>query len=210
MRFKLIVAPILTVSLFAPVFTAFSQAVPAYKGQPLPLTVGIGPSSYDVDWGHGRMYGGTIWADFYPKQFPQILNGLGVEVEARDISLHQNCIPPGSNFCPQKNMRQDTAGGGAIYNWHLKWHYAHGFDLYGKFLIEDGSVDYYPNHPQSHDTRMLLAPGGGVEYRFFGPLLVRGDYEYQDWIGKLLGNTFNPQGFTVGIAYDFSYPGNPR
>ncbi len=216
MRFRLIVAPILMVSLFAPVFPAFSQAVPAYKGQPLPLTVGVGPSIYDVDWGHGLMYGGTVWADFYPKQLPQILNGLGVEVEARDISLHQNCIPPGSSYCPQKNMRQDTAGGGVIYNWHLNWHFVRGFDVYGKFLVEDGSVDHYlvtptPSVPrdQSHANLMVFAPGGGLEYRFFGPLLARADYEYQDW-GTLLGNTLNPQGITVGVAYDFSYPGNPR
>jgi len=32
---------------------------------------------------------------------------------------------------------------------------------------------------------------------------VRGDYEYQDW-GTLLGNTLNPQGITVGVAYEFS------
>jgi opacity protein-like surface antigen len=144
------------------------------------------------------MYGGTIWADWYPTQLPQILHGLGVEVEARDISLHQNCIPPG--FCPQKNLRQDTAGGGVIYDWHL----FHRFHPYGKFLVEDGSVDYFPSPPHSHANLMVFAAGGGFEYRFLGPLWVRGDYEYQDW-GTLLGNTLNPQGITVGVAYDFSH-----
>ena len=198
MRFKLLVVPILTVSLFAPVFPAFSQVVPAYHGPSLPLSVGIGPSSYDVDWGHGRMYGGTIWADWYPPQLPGILQGLGVEVEARDISLHQNCIPAG--FCPQKNMRQDTAGGGVIYSWrHFR-----NFHPYGKFLIEDGSVDFYPLPGYAHDTRTLFAPGGGFEYRIFRPIWVRADYEYQDW-GTLLGKTLNPQGFTVGVSYAFSH-----
>jgi hypothetical protein len=201
MRFNLFVVPLLTGSLFVSVSAAFSQAVPAYEGErpSLHLSVGIGPSSYDVDWGHGRMYGGTIWADWYPAKLPQILHGLGVEAEARDISLHQNCDPPG--FCPQKNMRQDTAGGGAIYNLRLirKVH------AYAKFLVEDGSVDFYPLPGYSHDTRLLFAPGGGFEYRFFGPIWARADYEYQDW-GTLLGNTFNPQGITVGVVFDFSHP----
>jgi len=199
MRLKLLVVPILTVSLFAPVFPAFSQVVPAYSGPSLSLSVGFGPSSYDVDWGHGRMYGGTIWADWYPTQLPRILHGLGVEVEARDISLHQNCNPPG--FCPQKNLRQDTAGGGVIYSWrHFR-----NFHPYGKFLIEDGSVDFYhasrPANP--HANLMLFAPGGGLEYRIFRPIWVRADYEYQNW-GTLLGNTLNPQGISVGVAYEFS------
>ena len=198
MRFKLFVVPILTVSLFAPVFPAFSQVVPTYSGPSLSLSVGFGPSRYDVDWGHGDMYGGTIWADWYPARLPQILNGLGVEVEARDISLHQNCIPAG--FCPQKNMRQDTAGGGVIYSWrHFR-----NFRPYGKFLFEDGSVDYYPNLPHVHANLMVLAAGGGLEYRIFRPIWVRADYEYQDW-GTLLGNTLNPQGITVGVSYDFSH-----
>jgi opacity protein-like surface antigen len=205
MRFKLLVVPILAVSLFAPVFPAFSQVAPAYSGPNLPLSVGIGPSGYDVDWGHGAMYGGTIWADWYPAQLPEILHGLGVEVEVRDISLRQNCNPPG--FCPQKNLREDTAGGGVIYSWrHFR-----NFHPYAKFLIEDGSVDHYlvtptPSVPrdQSHANLMLFAAGGGLEYRIYRPIWVRADYEYQDW-GTLLGNTLNPQGITVGVSYDFSH-----
>ena len=49
---------------------------------------------------------------------------------------------------------------------------------------------------------MLFAPGLGFEYRIFGPIWARADYEYQDW-GTLLGKTFNPQGFTVGVSYAF-------
>jgi opacity protein-like surface antigen len=99
-------------------------------------------------------------------------------------------------------MRQDTAGGGPIFNWHV----TKRFHPYFKGLFEDGSIDFFPLPGYSHDTRLLIAPGGGFEYRFLGPLKVRADYEYQFWMGNLLGNTLNPQGFTVGIAYDFSHP----
>ena len=206
MRFKLFVVPLVTVSLFAAVLPAFSQVAPEYSGRTLPLYVGFGPSGYDVDWGHGRMYGGTIWADWYPAQLPRILHGLGVEVEARDISLHQNCNP--ANFCPQKNLREDSAGGGVIYSWrHFR-----NFHPFGKFLIEDGSVDHYlyvvpppaGPHDQSHAKLTVLTPGLGFEYRIFGPLWARVDYEYQDW-GTLLGKTLNPQGFTVGVSYAFEH-----
>jgi hypothetical protein len=197
MRFKTLIPPILTGFLFAAALPVFSQVAPAYKAPGLPLSVGVGPSSYDVDWGHGRMLGGTVWADWYPEQIESFLHvrGLGIEFEARDISLEQN-LPA------QKNMRQDTAGGGAIFNWHV----TRRFHPYFKGLFEDGSVDFFPLPGYSHDTRPLIAPGGGFEYRFLGPLNVRADYEYQFWMGKLLGNTLNPQGFTVGIAYDFSHP----
>jgi len=197
MRFKLFVFPLLIVCLLFAAIPAFSQVVPAYQKPGVNLTVGAGVSSYDVDWGKGRMLGGTIWGDWYPAKLPHFLNGLGLEAEARDISKDPN-LPA------QKNQRQDTAGGGLIYAWRINsW-----FHPYFKGLAEDGSVDFFPLPGYSHDTRTLIAAGGGFEARFWGPLWFRGDYEYQDWIGKLLGNTLNPQGFTAGVAYDFSHPGS--
>ncbi|MGO8758733.1 MAG: outer membrane beta-barrel protein [Terracidiphilus sp.] len=197
MRFRLFVPLILAVSLLTAAAPAFSQVAAAYSVPAAPWSVGIGPSSYDVDWGHGRMIGGTVWADWYPQAIETFthVRGLGVEMEARDISLDQN-LPT------QKNMRQDTAGGGLIFNWHL----TKRFHPYFKGLLEDGSVDFYPTPKYSHDTRLLVASGGGIEYRFLGPFKVRADYEYQYWIGPLIGNTLNPQGFTLGIAYDLSHP----
>jgi hypothetical protein len=197
MRFKLFVPPILTVGLFIAALPAFSQVAPAYNAPGVPWSIGVGPSSWDVDWGHGRMYGGTIWADWYPEKVESLVHarGLGLEIEARDISLHN--VGYG-----QKNQRQDTAGGGPIFNWHV----TNRFHPYFKGLFEDGSIDFYPIYSYSHDTRLLVAPGGGFEFRFVGPLNVRADYEYQFWIGKLLGNTLNPQGFTLGVAWDLSHP----
>ena len=112
MRLKLFIVPILTVSLFAPVFPAFSQVVQRRTSGPnLSLSVGFGPSGYDVDWGHGRMYGGAIWADWYPPRLPRILHGLSVEVEAREISLRQ---VPSAGLLPSKEHAQDTAGSGVV------------------------------------------------------------------------------------------------
>lgn len=195
MRFKLFLFNILAVVLLAVTVTASAQVAPAYEGKGIPLTVGIGPSIYDVDWGKGLMYGGTVWVDWYPIQLPRNLEGLGVEFEARDISLHNVGFG-------QKNIREDTAGGGIIYTWRRFRNIRPDF----KFLVEDGSMDFTSPSPKySHDTFLLFAPGGGLQYRIYHQLWARGDYEYQDW-GKLLGNTLTPSGFTVGVQYDFGHP----
>ncbi len=195
MRFRLFVLPVLAVSIFSITAPAYSQAVPAYQRRTWPISVGIGPSSYDVDWGNGRMLGGTIWADWYPTKLPHILRGLGLEGEVRDISLNRSS--------DQTNVRQDTAGAGPIY----AWRHFHSFHPYAKYLIAYGSVDFPGNGTYSHDTRTLYAPGGGFEYRFYRQLWARADYEYQTWQSLFgLGNTPNPQGFTVGVAYDFARP----
>jgi opacity protein-like surface antigen len=201
MRLKLLMFPILAASFLAATVPAFSQTGAAYERSGMPISVGFGPSSYDVDWGHGRMLGGTIWADWYPSKMPSFLRGLGVEGEVRDISLDKHAAAGQTGRSGQDNTRQDTASAGAIYSWRR----FRNFHPYGKLLIGDGSVDFLSSSPTySHDTRTVFSAGGGLEYRFLGQLWVRADYEYQDW-GILLGNTLNPQGFTVGVAYDFGH-----
>jgi hypothetical protein len=204
MRFKLLVPPILTVSLLFAALPAFSQTVAPYQGRVLPLRVGFGPSGYEPDWGQGRMYGGTIWADWYPTNLPHIFDGLGVEAEARDISFDKHLQP--GNLDPQRsgqaNTKEDTVGGGFIYNVHS----FRNFHPYVKAIFSQGSVDFISSSPTySHDTRFVASPGGGIEYRIYRPIWARVDYEYEMWIGKLLGGYLTPQGFTVGVSYDFSH-----
>ncbi len=174
--------------------TCNSQVVPqAQAGNGHSFSIGVGPSSYDVDWGHGRMLGGTVWADWHPSREPALLHGLGLELEARDISLNHSSTQP-------SNYREDTAGGGPIYSWsHFK-----NFRPYGKFLIEYGSMDFkiLATPTYTHDTRGLYAPGLGFDYRVFGNFWARADYEYQIW-QPMFGHTPDPQGFTVGVEYAF-------
>lgn len=194
MRLRLFVFPVLAASVLMAAVPAFSQADADYVKNSLDLNVGVGGNSWDVDWGHGRMYGETIWADWYPRRMPSLLRGLGIELEARDIS-HDRHLPP------QANIRQDTAGGGPIY----AWRHFRNFHPYAKYLISHGSYDFTTDSPTySHDTRTLRAEGAGFEIRVYRPIWARIDYEYQTW-QKLLGKTPNPQGFTVGLAYSFAY-----
>ena len=173
-------------------FFAFPQTGPSATEGGVPLAVGGGVSYWDVDWGHSRMEGGTLWADYYPNRVPSILRGIGLEAEARDVSFNRGDKP--------SNFRHDTAGGGVIYAWR---HYPN-FYPYGKFVMGLASIDFQiPQIPTyTHDTRTFMAPGWGVQYRVYRHVWARADYEYQFW-DKFIGHTPDPQGFTVGAMYDF-------
>ncbi|MGH9604540.1 MAG: outer membrane protein [Terracidiphilus sp.] len=172
-----------------------SQTAPDAEKGPLSFSLGAGVSNYNVDWGHGRMYGGAVWFDWYPIFLPRILDGVGVEAEARDISIGRSSTQP-------SNLREDTAGGGPIYTWR---HFPN-FHPYAKGLVSFGSMDFrFPTDPSyTHDTRTVKAVGGGFEYRLSGSIHFRADYEYQFWPHFFGHGTLDPQGITLGALYDFT------
>ena len=197
MRFKLAVFPLLAVSFLTIAVSAFSQVVPSYERKSgWPFTVGAGPVNYDVDMGHGRMYGFAGWFDIYPGKLPSILHGhLGAEGEVRDISLGASSSQP--------NVRYDTAAMGLIYIWHR----LHNIRPYAKIMIGDGSVDFLPlSKSYAHDTRTFTAPGGGIEFRIKQDLWVRANYDYERWQSLAVYGNLKPQGFTLGASYDFTRP----
>src|ERR1700683_1995846 len=74
-------------------FPAASQVIPAAEEGSLPLSVGLGGSTYSLPFGvdaHGPrrwIEGGTLWLDWQISRVPHYLSGLGIEVAARDLSL---------------------------------------------------------------------------------------------------------------------------
>jgi opacity protein-like surface antigen len=96
-------------------------------------------------------------------------------------------------------MRQDTGLGGAIYDWNRY----RKFRPYAKYLVGVGSIDFPPFGTYSHDTFLVFAPGGGVEYRAWRHIWIRGDYEYQFWQHVFGPHDLTPTGFTIGASYDF-------
>lgn len=195
MRLKRFLSPILAVSFVTLFHPAFSQTAPAaIEGRRLPLSVGAGVSNMDVDWGKSRMYGGTLWIDYYPTHLPRILDGLGLDVEGRDVNYGRPSLSVPSNF------RQDTGAGGPIYTWRR----FPNFQIYAKGLVGFGSIDFmFPATPNyKHETRTIYAPGGGLLVHAYKQVWVRADYEYQFW-PDLFQRTANPQGFTLGAVYDF-------
>jgi len=175
-----------------------AQTVSSAAGGGLPLSIGLGVSDYDVDWGHGRMVGGTVWIDYDLDRGPAYLRGLGVEVEARDINLNRSSTQP-------SNFRLETLGGGPIYFAELRR--IPNLRPYGKFNIYYAGIDWNNPDPRyTHETRAATAPGLGFEYRVYRSILFRADYEYQFWPDIVVpGRVLNPQGFTLGGMYDFSH-----
>ena len=176
-------------------FPASSQSVPSAHGGGLPLTVGVGLSSYSIDWGPGRrMEGITAWADWNLTDAPSLLRGFSIEAEGRDLNFGR---PTGL-----LRHRLDTFEGGPVYTWR----HFHSVRPYAKYLIGIGSIDFDPyelNPAYSHDTRNVYAPGLGAQFRTTRDFWLRVDYEYQFW-PKLFGtNSSNPNGITASVSYNF-------
>jgi opacity protein-like surface antigen len=178
--------------------SGLAQTVPAATESNFPLAVGAGFSGFNPDFGHGHLFGGTLWADYFPNQVPQRLQGLGIEFEARDLSFDRSSTL-------SANLRQDTAEGGLIYSWrHFR-----NVHPYGKYLIGFGNTDYESGTTarRYHDSRTITAAGGGVDVKVFKRVWARADYEYQFWPDFFKSTnpsgTMTPQGFTVGAMYRF-------
>jgi hypothetical protein len=196
MRFGVSAVFVLAAGCLAVAVPAHSQGAPsAFQGGP-PLVVGAGFSNYNVDFGMGRREsGGTFWANWNFRRIPAPLQGLGVDIEARALSIGAPASLP--------NMRYDTVAGGAIY--HIPHFRTRTIRPYAKFLVGYGSIDFppYPNG-YSHDTRTFFAMGGGGDFHAWKHLWVRADYEYQMWYGLFgRGHALTPNGVTVGPEFDF-------
>lgn len=188
---KMYLKMLLAVLLVSTPIPTFSQVVPDATEGKWPLTVGVGYSNYHTDWS-GRLGGPMFWADWNFYKAPLLLHGIGIEVEGRDLNYGLTGGDP--------KLRMDTLSGGAIYTWRQY----RRFHPLAKFLVGYGSIDFTSSDPNySHDTRAYYAPGGGLDYRVLGSVWVRGNYEYQFWPDFINHHTLNPNGLTIGVAYDF-------
>ncbi|WP_263357370.1 porin family protein [Acidicapsa ligni] len=181
MRSKLVLAAL----FFLSTLPVLAQVAPAARISGLPLGVGAGLSDYSVDYGPGRrMLGVSAWADY------SLFHGLGIEAEGTSILWDKPSSLP--------RMKQETIKGGAIYKYHQVFHVR----PYVKGLIGLGKIDFPSINPlYTQDTFTMYAIGGGVEYKVWKTLSVRGDYEYQYWSNYQGSNYLNPNGFTIGATY---------
>lgn len=205
MRLKLCVWLSISFLAVCAACSASAQIAPAATGQKSfsPLAVGAGFSAYNSDFGdgsRGHLLGGTLWIEYFPNQLPAVLRGLGVEMEARDLSF-------GRSATLSPTVREDVATGGLIYSYPL----LKNLRPYAKILVGFGNTDEQTmlSPVKWHDSRTIVAGGGGVDYRTFKNLWLRADYEYQSWPDffkhshGIPAGRLNPQGFTVGAVYHF-------
>jgi opacity protein-like surface antigen len=201
MRLKPYVGLSLALIFVFAAYQAIAQTSPAAREAKLPLAIGAGFSGYNPDWGHTHLLGGALWIDYTPNHVPDILHGIGVEVEARDLNY-------GRSATASPNLRQDVAEGGVIYSWPRY----RNFRPYGKLERGFGNTDYESKTlVRYHDSRTVTSVGGGMEFRAARYVWVRTDYEYQFWPDMIFKNSkpvaaVHPQGFTIGASYHFSHP----
>ena len=172
----------------------FTQVVPAATRAGLPLTLGVGVSDYNFDFGSGgRMVGVSAWADWDLLILPGKPRDLSIQIEGNALDFGRPARLP--------VMRQDTGLIG------VKYRLMHDRNVlpYVKYVGGVGSIDFTNdiNPHYTHDDFVVLAPGGGVEIREWRQLWVRIDYEYQFWRHTFGPHDLTPQGFTLGASYHF-------
>jgi hypothetical protein len=199
---------VLAALFFVAAMPVYSQSAPAAVQSVWRADLGGGVSAYHDDFfGPGIMEGATAWIDLYPNRGPHFLLPLGVEVEGRSTIFggpQPNPVGPSGNT----TSGEITYGGGAIY----QWRHFHNFTPYGKFLWEQGIIDFKVGVPgYSRDNRSLLVPGVGFDFRIMKHVLIRADYERQ-WWQRLFENhqipgtgiAIQPRGITLGAVYEFN------
>jgi len=170
------------------------QAAPSATDSESPFSVGGGLSGFNTAIDGGKMYGGTLWADYRLNKAPWALQGIGFEVEARDLLLGRSSSQP-------SYLSEKTFSGGVTYTYR-HWE---NFRPYGKVLIGYGT-GIGPT-----ESRTVTSLGGGLDYHLFGKVWLRGEYEYQRWPDYYKnsatsgGAPLNPNGFTFGVTYHFGH-----
>jgi hypothetical protein len=108
MRLKLIPKLVLAALFILAVYPVNSQVGPSADQGALPFTVGFGYSGFNPGYNGGILMGGTIWIDYRPPKLPQVLRGIALEAEARDLSRNRSAF--------QVDLREDVASGGVMHS----------------------------------------------------------------------------------------------
>lgn len=196
MRSKLVLAALIALTSLP----AISQVAPAARIGGLPLGIGGGISDYDTDYYRpnlpywsGRMVGVSAWADY------SIFHGLGIEVEG-NLTLAGKPKPfalAGETI--YGSLKEETVQGGIIYKYHPVYH----LRPFAKVVGGIGRIDFPSTNPfYTYENSGLYSVGGGVEYKAWRTIYLRGQYEYQWWKGFRSGSQpLNPSGFSAGATY---------
>jgi opacity protein-like surface antigen len=189
MQLKAILAPTFTAAMLLAFGGNLSaQVAPAAKVGGLPISISVGISDYNLDYGPGRrMQGAVIRAGW------TLFHGIGIDGNARTLFIN---TPPGFS-----RMQQSTFLGGVYYQTPSLWR-IHPFVRMGAGL---GLIEFPSRNPfYTRDTYTVYAPSGGLEYPITHKLFARAEYEYQFWHQYQGPHDLTPQGGTIGVTYYLS------
>jgi opacity protein-like surface antigen len=183
---------ILTALSVAGVFVFFvgtpvihAQVAPAAKITGIPITVGVGISDYDLDYGPGRrMQGPVAWASV------NIFHGLGIDVSARSIFINTPL--------DLTRMQQSTFLGGVYYEGPRIWI----MRPFVRAAAGIGVIEFPSNNPKyTRDSYSVGAPSAGLDFKVSNHVALRAQYEYQFWKDYQGVQYLEPQGVTLGVSY---------
>lgn len=153
---------------------AWGQAVESATAPRSKFWGGGGGSYYSLQYGGRKMLGITAWVDY------DTVRKIGVEGEGRWLEYHQTA-----------NVHAETYLGG------LRYHFNYGrMQIYGKGLVGLGEFNFPYNYGTG--SYLVVAPGGGIDYRLNRQWSVRADFEYQLWPQFTYGS-MSSAGVTVGM-----------
>jgi hypothetical protein len=135
-----------------------AQVAPAGDAGGLKLWAGAAGSGYYLQYGERKLLGIAGFADADTKR------RIGIEAEARWLVFHQTA-----------NVNTTTYAIGPRY--HMDFG---RFEPYAKGLAGMGEFNFPYN--LAHGSYLVIAPGGGVDYRINHRIRLRAvDFEYQLW-----------------------------
>jgi hypothetical protein len=142
-----------------------AQAVPAADAGGMRLSAGGTASGYELGYGQVKIAGASVFVD------ADTLRHFGFEGEARWLMLHL----PADQKGPAADETASTYMAGVRYS-----RYYGRFQPYAKGLVGFGQFNYPYN--LAKETDLVIAPGGGVDYRITNRIRWRAvDFEYQIW-----------------------------
>jgi opacity protein-like surface antigen len=165
-----------------------AQVVPAARVGGFPISVGVGFSRYNLDYGPGRYMEGPV-----VRVGATLFKGIGIDGSARAIFMNTPA--------QLTRMQQNTFLGGVYYD---------GVHIgrvrpFVRAAAGLGTIEFPSRNPKyTRDSYSVFAPSGGIEFQLSRKVSLRGEYEYQYWKDFQGPKYLNPQGFTIGVNYYLS------
>jgi hypothetical protein len=154
---------------------ASAQAVAAAAADGVNIMVGVSGSGDYLQYGEHKMLGYTVFSDFNTRQ------RFGVEAEMSHVQWRQTA-----------NVQTTTYLAGPRYYFHRG-----NWQFYAKALVGRGEFDF--PYQYASGSYLVVAPGGGVDYRLNRFLHLRPlDVEYQRWPQFTFGS-MSAMSIRVGI-----------
>jgi len=145
------------------------------------LQIGGGFSNANTDYVPNRVNGGTAYVDF------DFYRHFGIEGEFRFLK-------DGTT-----NIYEKTYEIGGRYSRVYKNRYV----PYAKIMYGRGVFNFAANGETTANLAYnMFAGGAGLDYRLLPYLNIRGEFEYQNWLG-FPPNGLTPSVITIGAAYHF-------